>query len=208
MRRAPLCITAALVCFGAGCATSPANSSSAAFARRANSVCADFNSRVESLPPPRGAAQLRSFLVRLQALRDSELSGLRAVASTPGRPSRYRAFLSDLAAQNRFDRRLLGDVESGQGALSRAAREGGERLSAKLAKDEAMLELRVCAENPSESTHKSSGSGSGRSSNIRPCPFRTTRRCPIVPLEAINPSLTKANPSRGGDAKPEVSRTR
>jgi hypothetical protein len=158
-RSALTCVAAALA--GCGGASNPASPSQARFVPHANRVCADFNARVEVLPPPVGYRQVLSLAERLQALRESELSKLRAL--TTAQPSGYAAFLSDLTALDTLYATLLDHAKTGLQVPSKSVIEQGGRLAARLAKDETSLGLTDCARNPSNSTHTSSGSGNAPS---------------------------------------------
>jgi hypothetical protein len=128
--------------------------------RSANRVCSNFNARIEALAPPAGNAQVLSFDATLQGLRESELSQLRALASTPGAPRAYKAFVANLGSLDKLYGELIEEAKSGQQQqVPASVTERGRTLAGAIAGDEAALALRSCAANPAAGTHTSSSSG-------------------------------------------------
>ena len=136
----------------------------------ADSVCADFDARVQALAAPLHSAQVLSFDATLQRLREQELTQLRTLTSTPGTPSAYTTFVADLGALDKLYGELTENAKAGHRQVPASVTKRGRALSGAIASDEKALALSSCAKNPAAGTRTSSSRGATSSPTPSPSP--------------------------------------
>jgi hypothetical protein len=142
----PIHVAAMLVgCGGSSGLVSPSKDG---FVAAAGEICADFNTRFAASPRSAGRGIEASRLERQHALRESELSQLRALTSAPGQRRAYAALLADLSGESKLSGVLVDVLKTHgyQGYLKfQSATEQGPRLAVKTRRDAAALRLNKCA---------------------------------------------------------------
>jgi hypothetical protein len=114
---ASLCAATLLAaCGGSGTSTA---TSAKAFLASAEHVCSVYHNKAHKLAPPLGFNGVAELVHEQQALREGELSGLRAVAAPRAMRVRYDRYLSDMRS---FDELIGTIVNKGAAKLLALAR--------------------------------------------------------------------------------------